>query len=226
MCNEPIPAATRPSDYLRPTTFLDCDTDVVQQLAADVVGDADDDRERAVRLFYSVRDGIRYDPYTVSFAPEPYRAFAVAGASSAFCIPKAILLAALGRAIGIPTRLGFADVRNHFSSGRLEALLGTNLFVFHGWTELFLDGRWLKVTPAFNRELCERFGVAPLEFDGTTDALFQPFDHLGRQHLEYVRQRGTYSDLPFAEMLRVFSESYPGVSPEAWRRLGKDPSFH
>jgi len=150
----------------------------------------------------------------------------VSQTSAAFCIPKAVLLAALGRAAGIPTRLGFADVRNHFSSGRLEALLGTNLFVFHGYAEFLLDGRWLKATPAFNRELCERFDVPALEFDGTRHALFQRFDAQGRQQMEYVRERGTFSDLPFTEMLQAFRESYPGVCLDGWGRTERDPIFH
>jgi transglutaminase-like putative cysteine protease len=172
-----------------------------------------------------VRDNIRYDPYAVSSEPELYRASTTARARSAFCIPKAVLLAAASRALGIPARLGFADVRNHFSSTRLHALLGTDLFVFHGYAELLLDGRWLKATPAFNRELCRRFGVAPLTFDGTADAVFQPFDSEGRRHMEYVRDRGTASELPLSEILRVFRETYPNLSLEEWRHAPRDPAF-
>jgi transglutaminase-like putative cysteine protease len=212
-------------DYLQPTYFLDSDSEVVRRFAAEAIRDAKEPRQRAARLFHAVRDEIRYDPYTVSGDPERYRASATARATSAFCIPKAVLLAAAARAVGIPARLGFADVRNHFSSTRLHALLGTDLFVFHGYAELLLDGRWLKATPAFNRQLCEHFGVAPLEFDGTADALFQPFDSQGRRHMEYVRDRGTTSDLPLDEILRAFRETYSGLSLEKWGRAARDPDF-
>jgi transglutaminase-like putative cysteine protease len=212
-------------EYLRPTYFLDSDSPAVQRFAADAIRDAQEPRRRAARLFHAVRDNIRYDPYAVSSDPERYRASATAQAGSAFCIPKAVLLAAASRAAGIPSRLGFSDVRNHFSSTRLHALLGTDLFVFHGYAELLLDGRWLKATPAFNRELCERFGVAPLEFDGTADALFQPFDSQGRRHMEYVRDRGTASDLPLAEILRAFRETYPNLSLQEWTTAAQDPAF-
>ena len=30
--------------------------------------------------------------------------------------------------------------------------MGTDLFVYHGYAELFLDGKWVKATPAFNVE--------------------------------------------------------------------------
>jgi len=212
-------------EYLQPTWFLDSDSPAVQRFAAAAIRDAQAPRERAARLFAAVRDDIRYDPYAVSADPHLYRASTTAQARSAFCIPKAVLLAAACRAAGIPARLGFADVRNHFSSTRLHTLLGTDLFVYHGYAEILLDGRWLKATPAFNRELCAHFGVAPLLFDGTADALFQPFDDTGRRHMEYIRDRGTAADLPLAEILRVFRETYPSVSLEKWRQAASDPAF-
>jgi transglutaminase-like putative cysteine protease len=201
-------------DYLAPTRFLDHDRDEVRRFARDAVTDANTARKRAERLFYAVRDRIRYDPYTASTDPERYRASAVANACSAFCVPKAVLLAACARALGIPARLGFADVRNHLSSERLRARMGTDLFAFHGYAELLLGDVWVKATPAFNRELCERFGVLPLEFDGVHDALLQPFDTQGRRHMEYVHDRGTFADLPFDEMVRVFRETYPAFADE------------
>lgn len=212
-------------EYLQPTWFLDSDSPAVQRFAAAAIGDADEPRQRATRLFAAVRDEIRYDPYAVSADPELYRASTTAQARAAFCIPKAVLLAAACRAVGVPARLGFADVRNHFSSTRLHALLGTDLFVFHGYAELLVEGGWLKATPAFNRELCARFAVAPLTFDGTSDALFQPFDSEGRRHMEYVRDRGTTADLPLPEILRVFRATYPNLSLDEWRQAARDPTF-
>ncbi len=199
-------------DYLRSTKYLDHDSAAVRDFTERAAGTAAEPRERAVRLFYAVRDGLRYDPYSVSLEREHYRASVIAHRPTAFCVPKAILLAAAGRATGIPTRLGFADVRNHLSSERLLARMGTDVFAFHGYAELLLDGRWLKATPAFNDELCQRLGVAPLDFNGTADAMFQPVDTQGRRHLEYIRDRGTFADFPFEEMVRVFREVYPGLT--------------
>ncbi len=111
-----------------------------------------------------------------------------------FCITKAVLLAAGARVWGIPSRLGFADVRNHLTSERLRWAMGTDLFIWHGFVELFLEGRWVKATPAFDRFLCEKVGVAPLAFDGTRDSVFQAADVEGNRFMEYVKDRGHYSD--------------------------------
>ena len=209
--------------FLAPTRFVDCDAPEVRDFAARVTAGASDPRERAVALYYAVRDGIRYDPYSVHTDPQAYRASRIVQAPAAFCVPKAILLAAAARAVGIPARLGFADVRNHLASEKLRARMGTDLFVFHGYTELYLDGAWRKATPAFNRELCGRFGVPALEFDGTADAMLHAFDGEGRRYMEYVRDRGTYLDLPLDEMLQVFRELYGGADTQD---VLHDAAFH
>ena len=209
--------------YLAATPFLDFEAPEVRAFAARATAGASGETARAVALFYAVRDGLRYDPYSVSADPDAYRASRVARAPAGFCVPKAVLLAAAARAAGIPARLGFADVRNHLTSEKLRARMGTDLFVFHGYVELRLGESWRKVTPAFNRELCERFGVLPLEFDGTADAMLHPYDAEGRRHMEYVRDRGTFADLPFEEMLSVFREVYRAEQPIPSDR---DEAFH
>ena len=185
------------------TTFADADHPAVKQFAESVTEGAQTDKERAVALFHAVRDGIWYDPYLASEDPEDYRASAVLAAGRAYCIPKAVLLCAAGRAAGIESQLGFADVRNHLNTEKLRARMGDldDVFPWHGYALFKLDGRWVKATPAFNAELCERFGVTPLEFDGEHDALLQPYTDDGRTYMEYVRDRGVYDDLPFDEIM-------------------------
>ena len=202
--------APRPEDCLSPTTYLDADhpdiVDFVERVCAEA--GATTERERAVALFLAVRDGIRYDPYAVSGDRDWYKASSVLHHSAAYCIPKAVLLSAACRAAGIPARLGFADVRNHLQSEKLRESMGTDVFAFHGFSELWLGGRWLKVSSAFNRELCDRFGTEVLEFDGEHDALMHPFDRQGNRHMEYVRSRGSFADLPFDEIMAGFAEVY------------------
>ena len=101
-----------------------------------------------------------------------------------WCVPKAALLAAAARAAGIPARVGYADVRNHLSTQRMRETMQTDVFIWHGYAELWLQGAWIKSTPAFNVELCERFGLLPLEWDGRSDSLYHPFDGEGRRHME------------------------------------------
>jgi transglutaminase-like putative cysteine protease len=193
--------------------FVDSDHPDVVAFAEKATAGATTDREKAVALFYAVRDGIRYDPYVISSDDlEAYRASRVVRDGVSFCIPKSVLLCAAARAVGLTARLGFADVRNHLNSPKLrERLGGSDLFVWHGYTEFFLDGRWVKVTSAFNIELCERFGVLPLEFDGEHDALLHPYTADGRDHMEYVRERGSFDELPLDEILDEFRATYPGM---------------
>jgi transglutaminase-like putative cysteine protease len=197
--------------YLRPSHCIDSEAPAVRAFAARVTEGAATARERAVRLFYAVRDEIRYDPYGAVLTEEGLRATNVLAQGRGFCIAKAIVLAAGARAVGIPARLGFADVRNHLTTERLRAQMGTDIFAFHGFTELHLDGRWVKATPTFNQSLCDRFGVKPLEWDGVSDSLLHPFDVAGKRHMEYVRDRGSHLDVPLDEVRAVFMEHYGGM---------------
>ena len=167
-------------------------------------------RDRAVSLYYMVRDEFRYDPYHVDLSIPGLRASTVLESGSGWCVPKAALLAASARAIGIPARVGYADVRNHLSTERLRALLKTDLYIWHGYTEMWLDGEWVKSTPAFNLQLCERFGIRAMDWDGRSDSLYHPYDREGRRHMEYVNQRGTFDDVPMAQIAADIRSMYPG----------------
>jgi transglutaminase-like putative cysteine protease len=195
--------------HLGATDFIDIEHESVRAFTADAIGNASTDRDKAKRLFAAVRDQIWYDPYTVSDDPAHYRASFVLETGRAYCVPKAVLLTAVCRAAGIPAMLGFADVRNHLQTETLRALMGgTDLFVYHGYSHLYIDGRWMKATPAFNTELCARFGVPPVDFDGDHDALLHAFSADGAQHMEYVRDRGVFDDLPLNEILTELRNTY------------------
>lgn len=189
--------------------FIDSGDVGVREFAKKVTEGASDDVSRAVKLYYAVRDGIFYDPYYGGEEPKYFRASDCLRAKRGFCIPKAALLAAAARSIGVPARVAFADVRNHLSTKKLLELMGSDLFIWHSFTELFLEERWVKATPAFNLSLCERFGVRPLEFDGRHDSLFHEFDRGGRRHMEYVRERGNYADVPYEAIIADFKKTYP-----------------
>ena len=194
---------------IQPTTFVDSDAPAVVAFARAAAGGRAGARERAVALYYAVRDTVAYTPYCDFRAPETYRASAVLAKGAGFCVGKAAVLAAVARAEGIPARLAFADVRNHLCTPRLRALVGGDVFYYHGYVELELEQRWVKATPAFDRTLCERFGVAPLEFDGREDSVFQPYDRAGRRHMEYVHERGVHADVPMADIVAIFEREYP-----------------
>lgn len=219
-------------DYLSPTEYIDSDSQQIARFVGEALQGLSrglsraDDAARAIRLFEAVRDGLRYDPYSISFDPEDYRASAVLRTNAAFCVPKAILLTACLRRAGIPAAVGFADVRNHLNSAKLSELMGTDVFRYHGYVQLWLGEASYKVTPAFNIELCDRFGVKPLVFDGRSDALFHEADAAGRRHMEYLDDRGICLDPPVQEILDDFTRSYPRLREMRLSQLRPaDPSF-
>jgi transglutaminase-like putative cysteine protease len=208
------------AEYLSPNPFVDSDHPDVLAYAGRHRS-SDGDVATAVTLYYAVRDGLRYTPWDVSLEPDAFRASAIAARSFArggHCIDKALLLAACARALGIPSRLHYANVRNHIGTAKLEELLGSDLLVFHGYTELFLEGRWVAATPAFNRQLCEHLKVPPLEWDGVHDSIFQAFAPGGSRFMEYVHDYGTFADVPHALMVSEWKKHYPALRNGAWPR--------
>jgi transglutaminase-like putative cysteine protease len=205
--------------YLMPTSIIDSDHKLIQEFAKEVIGEKEDPVEKAVRLYLAVRDGIRYDPYSPFYLPEHYRASYVLKRGRSFCVPKASLLCALARASGIPARLGLADVRNHLLTRQLFDFMGSDLFVYHGFVELFLEGKWVKATPAFNKELCEKHRVPPLEFNGREDSLFQPYNLEKQKFMEYVAFRGTFWDVPVEEIVLGWKIAYGEERVNQWIRI-------
>ena len=194
---------------LSPARFIDSDHPLVIDFAERWRGASRDPREQAVSLYRAVRDEIRYNPYVFSADHETLKASHALAAGESYCVPKALLLAACARHCGIPARIGLADVRNHLSTPRLIEMLRSEVFAMHGYTELFLEGRWVKATPAFNLALCRMFKVAPLEFDGRTDSVFHPFNAKGERYMEYLVDHGQFDDLPVELFFAHLRQCYP-----------------
>jgi transglutaminase-like putative cysteine protease len=200
-----------PSDneYLLPALSIDSDHAAIIDYALDTVRDVGKDPlAQAVKLYYAVRDGIRYDPYAVSHLPEHYRASTVLKDGRGFCVQKATLLCALGRVCRIPSRVGFATVRNHLATTQLIEFVGSDVFVFHGFTEFYLEGKWVKATPAFSNAICRIHNVKPLDFNGRDDSVFQAYDLSQKKFMEYVEHHGTYADIPIDTMIQAWEEFY------------------
>ena len=202
--------------YLRPTAIIDSDHPRLVEHAMDTVGTSTDPVERAVKLYLAVRDGIRYDPYSPFHLPEHYQASKILELGRSFCVPKTSLLCALGRVCTIPARVGFATVKNHLATKQLIDFLGSNVFVYHGFVEFYLTGKWVKATPAFNKELCERHKVPPMEFTGREDSLFHPFNLENKKYMEYVEYHGTYADIPVDSIVAAWKKAYGEDRVEGW----------
>lgn len=196
--------------YLQATAFFDYRQPRLQAwIDAQLDGVQAEPVEQIKALYLSVRDSISYNPYVFSTDPTTFSASYALESGETYCIPKAVLLGAAARAIGIPSRLGLADVRNHLSSPKLIEWLQSDIFRMHGFIELYLNGQWVKATPAFNRQLCERMNVEPLEFDGIHDSMFQEYTESGNAHMEYVNDHGLFDDVPHAFIVKGVRNGYP-----------------
>jgi transglutaminase-like putative cysteine protease len=196
------------TDYLHATRFIDSGDPAIRTFTQAALGDAETVKEKALALYGAVRDQVQYDPYIDFFDFAEYRASDVLRAGKGFCVGKSALLTAAARAAGIAARPGYADVRNHLTSKRLQQQLG-DTFIWHSYTELHIGAKWVKCTPAFDKALCERAKIAPLDFDGVNDSLFHPFDQAGRRHMEYLQDRGVFADVPFDTIVADLKRFYP-----------------
>jgi transglutaminase-like putative cysteine protease len=203
--------------YLGPTAIIDSDHKTIIEYAFDTVRHAGEDPvEKAVKLYYAVRDDIWYDPYYPFYLPEHYRASNILKSGRGFCISKVSLLCALGRACRIPSRVGFATVRNHLATPKLIEYLGSDLFVYHGFTEFYLDGKWVKATPAFNEDLCKKQNLIPLEFNGREDSIFQTYNMEKKAFMEYLEFHGIYADIPVDIILAAWEDAYGKDRVRKW----------
>ena len=200
--------------YTDPTDYIDSDHPAVEAFARSAVPPDASDRTKASQLYTAVRNGIRYNPYVNMRVKETFRASSVLAAGVGYCVGKASLYAAACRVHGIPARVGFADVKNHLTTAKLRASMGTDIFTWHGYTEVYVDGAWRKATPTFNDTLCAKVGVAPLDFDGHTDALLHPFDGEGRTYMQYITDHGAFHDVPAKFLMREMARDYANLVSE------------
>ena len=185
---------------MKPTFFIDSDAESVKEKALELTEGVKGEKEKAKRIFYFVRDEIKYNALSPRSSPETFRASYVLSEREGYCVQKAVLLVALSRATGIPARLRFAEIRNHFMPPDFLELRGTNVFPYHGYTDLYLTGTWIKATPTYDLRTCQKAGLIPVDFDGEHDAILPLYTRDGRPNIEYVKDRGPYRDLPFGKI--------------------------
>ncbi len=198
-------------NYLRPTAYIDSDHPAVIDYAHQHTQAGGSQLDQAVDLYYAIRDGFMYHPYDLVLTRDGLKASSLLKKDRGYCVEKSNLLAACARVLGIPSRLGFGIVKNHIGVEKVLEYLKTDLLVFHGYTELYLEGQWVKATPAFNKELCEMYQVAPLEFDGKSDSLFQEYNEGGHQFMEYKHDYGVFDDMPRELFISELQKHYPHI---------------
>ena len=194
--------------YLQPTYFFDSDHPNIQNLVKEFKIDSLSNKEKSIQLYLKVRDGWRYDFRNLRFEEKDFKASAIAERTAGHCIDKAILLVAGLRALEIPARIHFAKVKNHIAVESIIKQIGTDELTPHGMVDVFLNGKWLKVSPAFNAALCEKCNVDPLDFDGENDSLFQQFNEEGDEFMEYLEEYGYFEDFPIKRIMEILRENF------------------
>jgi transglutaminase-like putative cysteine protease len=200
------------NEYLSPGKFADSDHPELVNFVLDATKNTKDKQEAIVRLYHVVRDKWWYDPYRLDLTEEGLKASNLLNRDHGYCVEKSNFFVAGARVLGIPSRIGFANVRNHMGVERYVAITGTDILAYHGYAEVYLNDKWVKATPVFNEELCKKLGVAPLEFDGTGDSIFQAYNSKGDQFMEYLEDHGTFADIPREMMLEGIKKYYPKLS--------------
>ncbi|MCK9263491.1 MAG: transglutaminase family protein [Desulfomonilia bacterium] len=207
------------ASYLVPTDTIDCDHERIVTKAGELTRSCTSANEKALHLFTFVRDAIPYNLYMISVFKEDFRASRILEWGKGYCVQKAVLLAALARASGIPSRLAFARIRNHKIPERVARLMGTNVFPRHGYTQLLLDNTWVSVAPTFDSALCQKIGAPVVGWDGRSDAVLPIRDLKGDAYIEYVEKFGAFADLPFGWIVaetskRVGTDKRPWITKE------------
>lgn len=208
--------------YLLPTDIVDSDHVEVITYAQENAGpNIKDHVSTAINLYYAVRDGFRYNPYSPFWISEYYRASSTLKRKNGMCTTKSVLLCAVARACGIPSRLGYANVKNHLTTKQFINLTGSGIFMYHSFTEFYLDGSWVKASPAFDKMICKRHNVVPLDFNGREDSLYHLYNTKQELFMEYLKFHESRSDVPVDEIVNAFEEEYGKDRVQAWKKEWK-----
>jgi len=219
--------------FLKCTEIIDCDSNSIKGKALEVTKGLKTDKEKAVALFYFVRDKIKHNAYVPLYDANRYKASSTLKEGNGMCQNKAILLVALARAVGIPARLGFVDVEDHQLSDSFKQMIGgVNTMPFHGFAELYIDGRWVHASPAYDLATCRKKGFIPVEFDGVNDAKDSEYTKSGQLHMKHIQYHGPYEDLPLDEIYSYYREwiakmgkawdDFQGASEEIRKRKSRN----
>lgn len=195
--------------YLNETYFFDYSSDEIRSHLELAIHTSESLRDKVIHWYNYVRDTWVYDPHHIYLHKSQYRASAIANRKSAHCIDKSILFIAGMRAIGIPTRLHLAKVKNHISAERLIEKFGTDELAPHGYTSSYINDKWTKASPIFDKNLCKYLNVDTLEYNGSEDSIFQEFSKSGKKFMEYVEDYGAYADVPIEYIFEIMQTEYP-----------------
>jgi transglutaminase-like putative cysteine protease len=203
-----IGAPADPGAALGDTDVIEPGHPLVAATAERVAGSASDPAEITRRLFDWVRDELPYDMAPLLGSRADWRASATLERGHGFCQQKAIVLASLLRARGIPAALCFQDLHDHKIPERYAEFLGGRRLEVHGLTAVHADGHWWRIDATLPRSLCERKGYRLVEYEPRRDCLLPATDLQGEPHFTLIRDLGMSADLPEAISERTLELDY------------------
>lgn len=199
------------NEFLKETSFFNYSHASIQEIIKPYPSSKLNKTDIAIQLYYKIRDEWRYNPYRISFVKEHYQSSFIAKKSDGHCIEKSILLISCLRALDIPARLHLAKVKNHIGVEKFIEKFGNDEITPHGMVDIYLNNKWVKVSPAFNKDLCDKLNVHALDFDGKNDSLFHEFDKAGNTFMLYLEDYGSFADVPLDFIANNFKENYPRI---------------
>jgi hypothetical protein len=136
--------------YLAASSVLNYKDPAVADLAKQAAGDEKDPIRLAERLCRFVSQYVEDKNLSIGFAT----ASEVARSKEGDCTEHAVLLAALGRAAGFPTRVVTGIVYARRFGGK------KSVFVGHMWAQFWIDGQWVDVDAALGQPVVEPTHIA------------------------------------------------------------------
>jgi hypothetical protein len=191
--------------------FYDSEHESIQEILATFnFSEEISNKEKAIEIYNYVRDQWYYSPLRISLIEEDSLASNLVKRKKGHCIDKSIILITILKAADIPARIGLAKIKNHIAVEQVVQFLGTDVLVPHGYVEIFLEDKWVKATPAFNKSLCDKLNVHTLEFNGEEDCIFQEYCAEGtNQFMEYIEDYGTFESFPVEKIETLLLDHYP-----------------
>lgn len=155
-------AAEKMEAFLKPNPYLQSDNELVKKHAAEAGGDERDPWKTAVKLEHWVSANLKKKNFSTLLAS----AGEVARTLSGDCTEHAVLLAAMARVRGIPSRVAVGLVYAPEASA----------FAGHMWTEVYVNGVW---TP----------------LDATIGQGWIAAEHIKFGHTSFQDEKSTLTDL-------------------------------
>lgn len=177
---KPCQPSEQLAPYLAASPMLNWKDPAVAQMAREAVGDEKNVYKQCDLLRRHVTEAIVIKNLSVGFAS----ASEVCKTHQGDCSEHGVLLAALGRALGIPSRV---------VSGLVYVpIFGVenDVFGFHMWTQFYIDGKWIDFDAAQNETDCNpthiAISVSPLDEITASDMAFPLLEVISKLKIEVL----------------------------------------